>query len=197
MVYLYFHYIHDTTCQKADWVNSQVDGQTLLLLVLQLPYESKKRKWLDLQLTLEGTLDPVNILGYEDSLKGLKWGFRDIFNDRRDVQLSWKAFHCFPGENETPEPRRILLTLKPFRYSTPFSLPRSHGMSSVPRKLYVLAHVSPLACPGLSVPKPFPSIFAWPTLPHASELSSLPVSSPPPKLRFPLSYLQVLCPFPS
>lgn len=53
MVFLYFHYIHDITCQKADWVNSQVDGWTLLLLLLQLPYKSKKRKLLDLQLTLE------------------------------------------------------------------------------------------------------------------------------------------------
>ena len=40
MVYLYFHYIYDITHQKADWVNSQVDGWTLLLFLLQLPCKS-------------------------------------------------------------------------------------------------------------------------------------------------------------
>lgn len=119
---LYFHYIHDITCQKAGWVNSQVDGQTLQLLPLQLPYKSKKGKLLDLQLTLEWTPYPVfNISAWEDSPKGLKWGLRNISNNLREIQLSWKVFHCSLSEMENPEARRKLLTLEPLHY-----LPLSH-----------------------------------------------------------------------
>ena len=60
----------------------------------------------------------MNILGKEDSLKGLKWGHRNIFNDLREVQLSWEAFHSFPSKIETLEPRWILLILKCLHYST-------------------------------------------------------------------------------
>lgn len=202
MVHLYFHYIHDVTCQKADWLNSQLDGQTLLLLLLQLPYESKKGRLLDLLPTLEWPPShkyPVSILGKEDSLKGFTCCVETF-------SMTWGKYSCHRRLSTAFHVKPRLWNQGRYWFSDPFTvLALFHHLGAM-ACLHFLENLTPLPTWGISCISPcisWSSCFNCPFPPsllgqlYLMLLSSATVSSSPKKLRFPLFYLQALCSFPS
>ena len=111
-------------------------------------------------------------------LQGFKYGFRNIFSDLREAQLSRKAFYCIQSKIQVPEPSRLLLTPKLLQSST-----LSHAL--VMGLLQLLEHFirlptwEPLHILDPLPKMPLSSFFAWPTPPQASEISSQVVFSHP------------------
>lgn len=86
-------------------------------------------------------------------------------------ELSWKAFHYIQSKIQEPEPSQLLLT--PRLLSSTHLSHISPGTPLIPRTLDALPHLRALHIL-VPLPKlPLFFIFPWPTLPQASEVSSL------------------------
>lgn len=73
---------------ETDRMNPQLDGRTLLSFRLQLHQESKKNKLLSPGWLWIHIIPLSGLRGSSDTGKAVSGGFRNMFNDLREVQLS-------------------------------------------------------------------------------------------------------------